>query len=148
MKKFLKFAFVALLASPLAACGKKTESITILNFKPELASKWGNILYAVKHNRKFACKQIGINMRIELLEYGKYLLRMAQKACFGKLFFRYFYNFAICDRSYCASFTFQPFCCTYEQHQIAFITRKNIANNFWTFGYKDAFSITKLLGFE
>jgi 23S rRNA (adenine2503-C2)-methyltransferase len=30
----------------------------------------------------------------------KYLLRMAQKACFGMLFFRYFYNFAICDRSY------------------------------------------------
>lgn len=65
MKKFLKFAFVALLASPLAACGKKTESITILNFKPELASKWGNIQEAVK-------KDLGFELKVETAADGQY----------------------------------------------------------------------------
>ena len=76
----------------------------VLDAKPigytNYCAKVARILYTVKYNRKFVCKQIGINMRIERLEYGKYLLRMAQKTCFGKFVFCNFDYFAISNRSY------------------------------------------------
>ena len=93
MKKFLKLACVALRAAGRAGCQKggasastdtgkgndsgtggttsNNVSVKILNFKPELAEKWGNIQAAVK-------KDLGFDLVVETAASGQYETKLRQ----------------------------------------------------------------------
>jgi raffinose/stachyose/melibiose transport system substrate-binding protein len=70
MKKILKVAAVSLMMLGMASC-KKAEvntdgaEITLLNFKPELADKWGKIIEGVKND-------LNITLKVETAASGTY----------------------------------------------------------------------------